>query len=335
TDRTVKFAYETNGEAEVRLWTYTYPTTSYPLGLVQAGTVSAPVYYEPNQLYKTKTKDEQYNEVIEYKDKHDRVVLKRVQAVPGNPTVNDINYASTYYIYDDFGNLVCVIPPEATRLLESQYLPAGSADKDAFLKRWAFRYTYDGRKRMTQKQVPGAEAEYLVYDDRDRVVLTQNGVLRVSNAWIFTKYDQLNRPILTGRKDTTGVLSQIEMQGAVNAFYDKAWTKLYETYVGNATGNVHGYSNKSYPVVNTGDTIDRNNYFTVTYYDNYSFRSLWLGTYGYMSDDLNQTLNGVLYTQPTTENQRVNGQVTGTKVKVLDGGVAGGYTWLKSVNYYD
>src|SRR5690606_12319962 len=30
TDRTVKFAYETNGEAEVRLWTYTYPTTSYP-----------------------------------------------------------------------------------------------------------------------------------------------------------------------------------------------------------------------------------------------------------------------------------------------------------------
>src|SRR5690606_4828631 len=85
TDRTVKFAYETNGEAEVRLWTYTYPTTSYPLGLVQAGTVSAPVYYEPNQLHKTKTKDEQYNEVIEYKDKEGRVVLKRVQAVPGNP----------------------------------------------------------------------------------------------------------------------------------------------------------------------------------------------------------------------------------------------------------
>src|SRR5690606_7269173 len=91
-DRTVKFAYETNAANEVRLWTYTYPTTTYSLGLVNAGTTSAPTYYEPNQLYKTKTKDEQYNEVIEYKDKHDRVVLKRVQAVPGNPTVNDINY---------------------------------------------------------------------------------------------------------------------------------------------------------------------------------------------------------------------------------------------------
>src|SRR5690606_29166809 len=208
--------------------------------------------------------------VIEYKDKQGRVVLKRVQAVEGTPTVppplNDTNYASTYYVYDDFGNLVCVIPPEATRQLATQYFQAGATDntKDAFLKRWAFRYTYDARRRMTQKQVPGAEAEYLVYDDRDRIVLTQNGVLRVSNAWIFTKYDQLNRPILTGRKDTTGVLSQIEMQGAVNAFYDKAWTKLYETYVGNATGNVHGYSNKSYPVVNTGATIGRNNYFTVT-----------------------------------------------------------------------
>ncbi len=29
------------------------------------------------------------------------------------------------------------------------------------------------------------------------------------------------------------------------------------------------------------------------------------------------------------------GQITGAKTKVLDGGVAGGYTWLRIVNYYD
>src|SRR5690606_4847587 len=245
TDRTVKFAYETNGEAEVRLWTYTYPTTSYPLGLVQAGTVSAPVYYEPNQLHKTKTKDEQYNEVIEYKDKEGRVVLKRVQAVPGNPTVNDVNYASTYYIYDDFGSLVCVIPPEATSQLAQEYFSASDSGKDAFLKRWTFRYTYDGRRRMTQKQVPGADVVSMVYDDRDRLVLTQDGNQRLTNRWTFTKYDALNRPVLTGIYTHISSVDQGEMQDTVNAFYESH--PLFEIK-GSA---VHGYSNQSFPNVSS------------------------------------------------------------------------------------
>ncbi len=41
------------------------------------------------------------------------------------------------------------------------------------------------------------------------------------------------------------------------------------------------------------------------------------------------------YSQPIAENGWVTGQRTGEKVKVLDGGVSGGYTWLKSVSYFD
>src|SRR5690606_26420212 len=288
-----------------------YPTTSYPLGLVQAGTVSAPVYYEPNQLHKTKTKDEQYNEVIEYKDKEGRVVLKRVQAVPGNPTVNDVNYASTYYIYDDFGSLVCVIPPEATSQLAQEYFSASDSGKDAFLKRWTFRYTYDGRRRMTQKQVPGADVVSMVYDDRDRLVLTQDGNQRLTNRWTFTKYDALNRPVLTGIYTHISSVDQGEMQDTVNAFYESH--PLFEIK-GSA---VHGYSNQSFP--NVSSEAD---YLTVTYYDDYNFDTPAGIDFSYIANDLQN--------QEPEQFNRTRGQVTGTRIKNLVDN-----SWYLTVNYYD
>jgi len=101
-DRTVKFSYETNAGSEVRVFIYTAPTPSTTLKLSPAG------YYASGQLLKTKTKDEQFNEVVEFKDQSGKVVLKKVQAP--NST-----WAETYYIYDDAGNLVVVLPPEATK----------------------------------------------------------------------------------------------------------------------------------------------------------------------------------------------------------------------------
>jgi RHS repeat-associated protein len=350
-DRTVKSSYLFNGANEVLLWSYTFPSTDYPLGLINAGTIATPAYYAVNQLHKNKTKDENGNEIIEYIDKDGRTILRRVQVVSGTSAINDTNYASTYYIYDDFGNLVCVVPPEAVRQITASgstaYFDQTDAVKDAFLKRWAFRYVFDGRKRTVQKQVPGAEAVYMVYDDRDRLVLTQDGLQRVNNQWTFTKYDELNRPIATGIKDTTVALTQAIMQMAVNNHYAKTWARYGENYIGNTVGNIHGYSNKSYPVFTTGTTTDVNRYLMITYYDNYTFKShdsytikSYFGTnYNYINDALIETVNGYLYEQPSNEFTSVIGQVTGTKVKVLDGGVtgsaAGGYTWLKSVNYYD
>jgi hypothetical protein len=232
------------------------------------------------------------------------------------------------------GDLACVLPPEATTRLDAEYHQAGSteATKNAFLSRWAFRYTYDERHRMTQKQVPGADAVYMVYDRRDRLVLTQDGNQRAGTTkyWSFIKYDLLNRPVLTGILTSANTL--VQMQNDIVNFYgtmtsSKAW---FETYIGNGTGNMHYYDNKSFP-----QETNANNYLTVTYYDNYAFRSLWTGTYTYVNDALTQSVNGATYTQPTTENQRVAGQVTGLKVKVLDGGVVGGTTYLKTITYYD
>ena len=88
-----------------------------------------------------------------------------------------------------------------------------------------YYYRYDNRKRLVIKQLPGADSVAMVYDNRDRLVLMQDGNLRkdkLGNSlkrWQFTKYDKLNRPVLTGILTYGSDLSQIQMQGVVDNVY--------------------------------------------------------------------------------------------------------------------
>ncbi|MEJ0055074.1 MAG: hypothetical protein WDN75_05125 [Bacteroidota bacterium] len=220
------------------------------LWVVNAGANGTPVSYSVNQVYKNKTRDEQGNEVIEYVDNLGRTILKRVQVVTGTPAVNDANYASTYYIYDDFGSLVCVIPPEATSRLAAEYFQSGATDatKDAFLKRWAFRYAYDSRVRMIQKQVPGATPVYMVYDDRDRLIFSQDGNQRAVNKWSYIQYDVLNRPVITGLYTHGSAVDQATM-----TTYVRSWmTTFYETL---NIGTTHGYTNNMFSSSNLTQVV--------------------------------------------------------------------------------
>jgi RHS repeat-associated protein len=292
--------------------------------------------YTTGQLMIKSTTDEQGNEVREYVDKEGHTILKKVEAVAGAALNSNTGWAQTYYIYDDFGLLRFVLQPELVKKLVTATTWADPTATD--LGRFAFQYQYDSRNRMTSKQVPGAQPVYMVYDQRDRLILTQDGNQRAAAPylWTFNKYDNLNRPVLTGIKDTSVSLTQVQMQAAVDAHFAKASAAWGETFVGGtATGNIHGYTNKAYPVI-TGSTAgekDPNKYLSVTYYDNYAFRNDWPFTYTYTSDNLTSGS----YTQVTTgsENLLVTGRPTGAKTKVLDGGVRGGYTWLRSVTYYD
>jgi hypothetical protein len=103
-DRTIRKEYLTNAAEEVVLFIYD-PVT----GTISASNNNQRTYYDANELFATKTIDEHYNEVIEYSDKEGKVILKKVQYKTEGTTKL---YASTYYIYDDFGNLVVVLPPE-------------------------------------------------------------------------------------------------------------------------------------------------------------------------------------------------------------------------------
>lgn len=81
------------------------------------GLVSASLY-GINTLFANKTFDENNSVVIEFVDKLGRTVCKKVQAGV-NATIP--LYACTYYVYDIYGNLVVVIPPEGFQKLKSVF----------------------------------------------------------------------------------------------------------------------------------------------------------------------------------------------------------------------
>lgn len=266
--------------------------------------VNNPTYYTENTLYKNIVYDEDGNKTEEFKNFLGQIVLK-------NSVEGSID-RSTYYVYDDFGLLRFVIPPKA---MGENGIP------DSFkLYHLCYQYKYDERKRMIEKKLPGVEPVFLVYDNRDRLVATQDGNMRVSDHWLYTKYDALNRPVITGMMDTYAVLSQAQVQADIDAFYSITSNKMYEERIASA----NGYTNQSYP--STGSPI------SFTYYDNYDHLNLsW-----YTGSDFDAINNIDTYQADiiTTDdyNQSVKGQVTGTAILVLDDIYA---SWVFNSHFYD
>lgn len=259
--------------------------------------------YPAGMLTKTITTDEASHQVVEFSDKEGHVILKKVQALEA-PGLAHHGWACTYYIYDQVGNLRYVLQPNAVKLIKTNWVVLQLVVDDL-----SFCYEYDARNRVIFKKVPGAKAQVVVYDRRDRVVMTQNAEQKKNNQWSFTKYDSLNRPVITGLYilNTT--------QAGMSALVDSP--RLNEVYNGSPSN--HGYSNNVYPT--TGAIV-----LTVTYYDHYRFKNGWGSTFNYVDDAL--SYNGYTNVAPDTLMQ---GQVTGTKTKVLDGG----NTYLRSIIYYD
>ncbi len=85
-------------------------------GALEQNTAINNGFYQTASLSIKSTTDEHGNEVREYTDKLGRVILKKVFAY-GNPAdfITVGNWAETYYVYDDLGNLTFVLPPEAVR----------------------------------------------------------------------------------------------------------------------------------------------------------------------------------------------------------------------------
>lgn len=306
-------------------------------------------YYSSGTLNKTTITSENWqksdsllNTTEEFKDLQGKVVLRRTYV---KNEQNVIVPLETYYAYDDFGLLRYVIPPKAVRELPipALYKPIGKpwyyrfADRqDSLVRDLCYYYAYDEHKRMTVKQLPGADSVLMVYDGRDRLVLTQDGNMRDSRRWIFTKYDDLNRPLLTGVYTDTKHTTQAQMQGAVDSFYVATEfagspVKYYEV----AGSEVLGYTNKSFPSITSVD-----NYLTVTIYDDYDVMNQLDHDVPVSRLTFDSTKNISTYIDSDGVNNgyfdNVRGQVTCTVVKVLDGNE---YTsdarWLATVTYYD
>jgi RHS repeat-associated protein len=297
--RSVSLAERTNLANEVLLFGYDAASGLLSLDLSTSGR-----FYSANQLLVMATMDEDKRETLVFADKAGKIICKKIKAAAQI-------YASTYYIYDKLGNLVVVLPPEAIR--------DESVSLQSRVNAWGFQYRYDSHRRMISKKVPGADSVLMVYDSRDRLVLSQDGNERAARRWSFTKYDELDRVILTGMLDTVQ-LSQSEMQKVVNSFYKKP-----DVSWGEQKGlAIHGYTNRTYPVIG-----DANKYLTATWYDDYT----------YMQALTDPARLGYLMEIPGEQEAAFNPiairRVTGTKVKVLDGGPWGGSRFICAATYYD
>lgn len=263
--------------------------------------------YTANQLYVTVTEDENWtagqsnaklNTTEEYKDKEGHVVLKRTFNYNSSTGQNET--LSTYYVYDDFGNLTYVLPPGAN--------PDGglnSVNNQNTLDNLCYQYNYDSKNRLIDKRIPGKAWEYLVYNVLDQVVATQDGNQRANNQWVFTKYDGRGRIIETGIwTNGNTAISQSALQGAVNTYTTpvNGQSVLWES----RTAGTY-YTTNSWPT-----TWDKT--LTINYYDDYSYPDK-PGT----------------YSLPTNAISSPAGMLTGTKTLVLN--TAGQMLW--TVPYYD
>ena len=247
TDRPVKYDYRPNTTADA-IKIIIVDSYTDKISFSEAN-------YDSGALWATETADENGNKMFDFKNKLGQVICKKSQ-------LTATTYTSTYYVYDDFGLLRYVIQPEGVRLIEEDANYNWSNLNDpVFQSRWLFSYKYDGRKRMIEKRVPGSAPVFMVYDQRDRLVLTQDGNQRSGGfetingyvstdtppttnyyvasgsltlqpgfhatgnftattdvnslsggKWIFTKYDALNRPVMSGITSINGTRQKIQDQ---------------------------------------------------------------------------------------------------------------------------
>ncbi len=253
--------------------------------LVKKGT------YKAGALYKTTTIDEDGKSNTQFKNKQGNVILK----IAGKN-------AKTYYVYDNLGQLRYVIPPLAFRNggLEGNY------NNNETIAKYCYYFKYDHRKRMILKKLPGVQPVKMVYNKRDLLVATQDGKRAVTDCWLFAKYDQFNRPIITGK---------YYYKGDLQAKVDKE-KNLYETY----NQSINDYTDKAFPSGVNKDSIN-----TVTYYDTEDY-ALSLGeSYKY-----SQVYEGVV------KSDKTKGMVMATKARVLlHDGLTVDKKWLCTVNVYD
>jgi RHS repeat-associated protein len=264
----------------VRIWSIAYSIGSIP-------TTSS--IYSTGSLIKDVNIDEAGHGVIAYKDLQGRVVLKKVQSST-TPGTAHVGWLCTYYVYDDIGRLRFVIQPRAVVLIDSNWSISTSIANEL-----CFRYEYDQHGHQIIKKVPGAGEAWMVYDARDRLVMTQDSNLRAQGKWIANEYDAQNRP------DSSGLLTDSHNQA----------------YHANLA-----LSSSYYPVVASYPYQLQKE----TFYDDYS----WVPTGGALTSTMNTTNTGnstyfitayntsPIYAVPITYFPITRGQVTGAENYILN-----------------
>ena len=179
-----EFDYRTNDTDEVRWLAVGVDGELVCEGCHDAGTLSCTVTTDPDG-----------HVVQSFIDGLGRTLLSR--------TFDDDEPIDTYSVYDDYGRLRWVVTPEGSYLLsDSLTVPVD----DDFAEKYCYVYTYNDRGLMTEKRMPGREAESMFYDKNDRLVMSQDGNLRAKKQWIVYLYDafgRIEKQLLGTKPDST------------------------------------------------------------------------------------------------------------------------------------
>ncbi|WP_343320906.1 RHS repeat domain-containing protein [Sphingobacterium multivorum] len=289
TGHTVRTDYGSNVDSEpVKLWKIDYNTAGKPIGATSSGS------FTKGRLYRTTVKDENWvsgkaGTADEYKDFEDRIVLKRVWK--SNTAALD-----TYYLYDDLGSLVYVMPPAVS---VSKF-----TEGDLPFKNYIYAYHYDDRGRVVERKIPGKGWEWLVYNVSDQLVMKQDSVQRPKNEWTYNKYDAFGNIIESGIYINTNITTRKAAQDTIDNYKYKNVAYYFEERTDSTE-----YSNRSFPG-NAGRKI-----LITNFYDNYTFKDnnlTGLGAGGIVKSD------------------RTKGLLTASRVALDDGQAP-----LLTIYYYD
>ncbi|MDQ1097684.1 MULTISPECIES: DUF6443 domain-containing protein [Chryseobacterium] len=310
---TRKYQYEANAANEVRKF-----VTSTSVNTVNgvSNTVSAlsissdnSGYYPAAVLYKNTETDEDGNPVVTFRNGNDQTLL--IRRNDGSQNID------TYYVYNEYDQLAFIIPPKAVEQISQN----GNSIASSVLDELCYQYRYDGKDREVEKHIPGKDWEYTVYDKQDRVVLTQDGVLRGtannfgSKGWIFTKYDEFGRVVYTGFFSNTA--SRQAMQNALNSMAANPYNNEKRSSSSfTLQGQQVFYDKQAFP---TGSMT----LLTVNYYDTYpaeinAIPAQVLGEY-----TLQQSLT-------TSEDPSTKSLLTASFVKNIEDD-----NWTRTYHFYD
>ncbi|WP_326983429.1 DUF6443 domain-containing protein [Chryseobacterium sp. MYb264] len=178
--KSTTFGYDLNTAAD-RVKKYGMVTTWNSAEKIYKNTLQyTATEYAKGQLVKNTVTDEDGNTVVEFKDGSGQTVLIR-------KVISASENADTYYLYNDYKQQVYVIPP----------LASASALNATAVETLCYQYNYDSKNRPVEKKLPGKGWEYMVYDKADRLVMTQDAVMKSQSKWLMTKYDQFGRVVYT------------------------------------------------------------------------------------------------------------------------------------------
>ena len=248
--RSVQTEYLTNKSssyADLRCYNYS---------LVSSSSFKNNGFYAAGKLFVTKITDENNNISYVFKNNQEQVILQR-QAVSTN------NYADTYYIYNDYGNLVFVLPPEASKVLTAINYNFSLWDSNyPIIHRMCYFYEYDHRQ-LLQGKVIASDINFYALDKAGRIIMEETYDVPSDDArgFKFYKYDKLGRLIISGvYNGYEGTGNNSRMETARNQVKNSVITEERSSAAAN-----YFYTWNSFPTNKNHVIIT-----SINYYDNYT-----------------------------------------------------------------